>query len=169
MNESQRRKKEFLDAYEAYADVIFRFCLGKVRDRERALDFMQETFKKAWEYAVKEEILNFKPFLFRVANNLIIDWYRRRKEESLDSLMDDGFDKAFEGGLGAPELSEAGKIREALRKLPKDYEEVIEMRFFAELSPKEIGDLLGETENAVSVRLNRAMKRLREILHIHPD
>src|SRR3989344_8687889 len=99
------QEKEFLKLYDDLADPIFRHCFFRVSDREKAKDIMQETFTRTWEYLAKgETVKNLKAFLYRVANNLIIDAYRKKKEVSLDNLMSEG----FEPGLDERSKNEAG-------------------------------------------------------------
>src|SRR3989338_4735544 len=87
---------EFLQAYEAYNDAIFRYCYFRVYDRERARELSQETFMKAWEYLSRtgKKIENLRAFLYKIATNLIIDNSRQKgkKTVSLDQLHEEGFD-----------------------------------------------------------------------------
>ena len=76
-----KREKEFLSAYEKYANDIYRHCYFRVYNKELAEDLTQETFIKTWKYIVAgQEIKNTKSFLYKVAVNLIIDHSRKRKD-----------------------------------------------------------------------------------------
>jgi len=69
-----KKEKQFIDAYDKYSEAIFRHCYYRVFDRERAKDFVQETFCKTWKYIVDgNDIENIRAFLYKTANNLIID------------------------------------------------------------------------------------------------
>lgn len=159
---------EFIDFYDKQADLIFRFCYFKVYDRELAKELVQETFLKTWEYlAAGREVGNLKAFLYKVARNLIIDGSRKKKEEkSLEELQEQG----FEPGIDSDQLEKVGldmEMKNALRHLQKVepmYQEVIIMRYVNDLGPKEIAEALGESENVVSVRINRGIKKLRVLL-----
>lgn len=84
---------KLLTAYDAHADAIFRHCYFKTGERELAQDMTQDVFLKAWSYMQRQDpILNMRAFLYRLADNLVIDWYRKRKSQSLDALMDGGFE-----------------------------------------------------------------------------
>ena len=86
-------ERQFLELYENLAEPLFRHCYFRLSDREKARDLMQESFTRTWERLVDgEKIKNLKAFVYRVANNLIIDIYRKKKESSLDLLQEDGFD-----------------------------------------------------------------------------
>ncbi len=169
-------EKEFIEAYEEYADSLFRHCYFRVSNRERALELTQEAFMKTWDTANKgTEIQNYRAFLFRVLNNLIIDEYRKKKSSSLDALLEKegvnegNFDELKTGSLeeevGKIELNfQSEQLEIALKKLPESYRSIIVMRYINELRPKEIADILKESENVVSVRINRGLKKLREYL-----
>src|SRR3989344_4975700 len=89
-------KREVAKAYDDFADAIFRHCYFRLSNRERAKELMQETFMRVWGYIERGNTIEFtkiKPFLYKTASNLIIDEYRRNKNEvSLDRLREDGFE-----------------------------------------------------------------------------
>lgn len=155
---------ELLRAYDAHADAIFRHCYFKTGERELAQDMTQDVFLKAWSYMQqKHQILNMRAFLYRLADNLVIDWYRKRKATSLDTLIDAGFeprdiDRKIE------EQAEASLALAKLRELGEDDQKLITWRFVEDLSPREIGDILDQSENVVSVRIHRALKKLKSLL-----
>lgn len=169
-------EQAFTKAYEEHADALFRHCVFRVSSRERALELTQETFMKTWDAVAKgQDVRNYRAFLFRVLNNLIIDEYRKEKSLSLDALLEKegvsegSFEDLQTGSL--EELVEKFEIRiqseqlsEALGTLPESYKTVIVMRFINELRPKEIAEILQESENAVSVRINRGLKKLHECM-----
>lgn len=152
----------FLEAYDAYADAIFRHCYFRVYDREKAQELMQECFMKTWEYLVDgKEVKNLRAFLYRVANNLVIDHSRKKKELSLDALAEEGFEPGDDGHTQAVAHAEASRVKSMLGRIEPHYRQVIQMRFIDGLTPTEIAHALGQTENAVSVRLHRGIKQLR--------
>jgi RNA polymerase sigma-70 factor, ECF subfamily len=167
MKPSSKKTKEFIAAYDEHADAVFRYCFFKLSNRELAKDMVQDTFIKTWQYLGEgKPIGNLKAFLYKVAHNLIIDEYRRQKASSLDSLREAGFD--VEGSRGDDMIlsAEADVVLRAIDKLEPHFREVIVMRYVHDLSPREIADILGEKENAVSVRLNRAIHKAQELLNI---
>ena len=171
-SDSQKGSQEerFLKAFEEYSDALFRHARLRVSDRERSIDLVHDTFAKVWSYVRSgHQIEQFRPFLYKVLNNLIIDEYRKKKEVSLDALfeiegVDEGtFDELSESTAEALAATLDGrKAFEVLEELPDVYREVIILRFVDELGPKEISELIEENENVVSVRLFRGLKMLRE-------
>ena len=155
----------FIQAYDDLSDAIFRHCLFRLSDRERALDATQETFMRVWKYISEgNRIENIKAFLYRVANNIIIDEYRKKRPQSLDLLQDEGFDPVGEGKEEIIEAADAGIVIEHITRLPDHYRDVIVMRYIDGLSVKEIALIIGESENNVSVRISRGLNKVRSLL-----
>jgi RNA polymerase sigma-70 factor, ECF subfamily len=153
-------------AYDEYADAIFRHCYFRVFSRERGKELMQETFLRTWQYLSDgKEVENMRAFLYRIANNLIVDEARKKREASLEAMQEGGFDPAGEDGFEkASKLLEEQRILSTLGKLDKPYRDVFIMRHIDGLKPAEIAELLGESANTVSVRLHRATEQLRKFL-----
>lgn len=159
---------EFIEAYDKYSDSIFRHCYFRVFDSEKAKEIMQETFTRTWEFIVNgNNIENLRAFLYKVANNLIVDSTRKKKEISLEKLSEQGFDPGFEDKDKLQDIIDGKAAIATVKKLDAKYREAVLMRFVEGLSPKEIGNILGETENTISVRIHRALKQLRELINHH--
>ncbi|MCI0619808.1 sigma-70 family RNA polymerase sigma factor [Candidatus Wolfebacteria bacterium] len=169
MNQNTNPEELFLKAYEGFGDSVFRHCYLRVSPREEAVDITQEAFMKVWDYLrTGQEVHNMKAFVFKTVNNLIIDWYRKKKPVTLD----DEEALRIPDTLHAtdPELAALG--REALTLLARldgEYRTVVELRIIEGFGPKEIAEILGETENAVSVRIHRGIAKLRELYESSPE
>lgn len=164
MNPNDQKNTEFIKAYDDFNDDIFRFCYLKTKNRDIALDITQETFTKVWEYMEAEkEVGHMRGFLYQIARNLVIDYYRKKTSSSLESLSESGFDPATEEKEESDDfaLTEAMEIIEALD--PK-YREPITLRYIDEMSVKEIAGILGEAENTISVRIHRGLEKIRSQL-----
>lgn len=163
-------QKEFIAIYDELSDALFRHCVLRISDRERAQELMQDTFTKTWEYLAKgETISNLKAFLYRTLHNLIIDEYRARPRSShtsLEQLMEDGFEPADTRGERTEQVAEARIAVEAIQELPEAYRDVLLFRYVDELSVQEIARIVGESENVVSVRIHRGTTQLRELLRV---
>ncbi len=162
------KENDFLKIYEDFSDAIFRHCYFRVSNRELAKDLTQEVFMKIWEYSMNGgEIENPKAFLYKIANNLIIDNYRKNKKElSLEELKESGqmindpvYRDSFQSRI------EAKDMLKILDKLDSSDKDIVVMRYIDELTPKEIGEILDLSENAVSVRIHRVIKKVRILLN----
>ncbi len=171
-----RTEDAFNKAYDDYADALFRHCMFRLSHRERALELVQDTFMKAWDTAQSgEKIKNWRALLYKYLNNLIIDEYRKKKQSSLDNLLEqdgiseDTFTELNSGSLKSEidrvsaEL-DAIALHNAINKLKDNYRRVIILRFIDGLKVKEVAQILQESQNSVSVRINRATKKLEQIL-----
>ena len=168
MKEAEKQKEMFLKSYKDHSDAIFRYCLFRVSDREEALDLTQEVFMKVWSYVSKgENILNIKAFLYKTASNLVIDQYRRRKpNHSLEIMYEEsGFEPASDDYDRIIDRLDGSKAILLLSKIPESYREVLFMRYVQELSLAEIGDITGEEENTIAVRVHRGIAKLEEIFN----
>ena len=164
------QERRFTRAYDLYADLIFRHCYFRIGDREKGKELMQDAFLKTWEYIAKgNEVEDMRAFLYRTANNLIVDLYRRkskRQEESFEDLREKGFDVA--SSERAERETEAGftsdEVASVLGKIEEPYRSAVIMRYIDGLNPKQIAHSLGESVNVVSVRINRGIKKLKSLL-----
>ena len=167
------------EAFERHADELFRHAALRLPDRDRALELTQECFLKTWQYVNRgEEVREMRPFLFRTLRNLIIDEYRKAKSYSLDEMMEDDEGGIIESVLPRDETNtleaaldrfDGAEALKTIRDLPELYREVITMRYADDLGISEIATLIGESENVVSVRLHRGLKKLRSLLESEQD
>jgi RNA polymerase sigma-70 factor (ECF subfamily) len=163
--DSDQIKQNFIEAYEDYSDDIFRFCYYKLYfDRELAKDFMQKTYTKTWDYLSKgKKIDNLRAFLYKTARNLIIDYHRKNKEDSLDSILESGVQfSSREQDFGADIDQE--KYKKLVFELDEKYQEAVMLRYIEELQPQEIAEIVDASVNTISVRIHRGLKKLRNLI-----
>jgi RNA polymerase sigma-70 factor, ECF subfamily len=161
----------FLEAFDQYGDALLRHCTFRISSRDRALELVQDAFMKTWKYIAEGgAVENYRAFLYRTVNNLVIDEYRKRSTFSLDAILEDGtkdegaFDELVGDGMEEVGVAlDAERVMALLDELSSSYRDVITMRFIDDLSPTEIADISGESENVISVRIHRGMKQLRKI------
>ena len=158
-------KADFLRTYDTYADDIYRFCLLKVSNRELAQDLTQDVFMKYWMSVREGTILkNERAFLYTLARNLVIDWYRKKKESSLDVLTEQGIDFGTDDHKSIERTAEMNEVLSVINQLDDDAREALHLRFVEGFTPKEIAAISGESANAVSVRINRAIKKVQALI-----
>ncbi len=169
-------QKTFEAAFEQYSDELFRHASMRLKDRERAVELTQECFLKVFEYAQKgdKEIVEMRPFLYRTLRHLIIDEYRRKKSVSLDQMVEGSDDERSVEDLmpqdesntleRAIERFDGKRVLECLQELPEPYREAVSLRYVGGLNPKEIAEIVGESENVVSVRVHRGLAKLKALM-----
>ena len=165
-------EKLFLEAYDKHADEIFRHEFFRVHDREKAKDITQETFTRTWEYLrAGKEVDYMRAFLYRVANNLVIDQSRvSGRTTSLETAVEEGMQFGDEVEKIDHEFSaDARMLIGSIDQLEPIYREVIILRYLQDLSVTDIAHQLGEKETNVSVRIHRAIEKLRLLCHVEHD
>ena len=159
-------ESEFIQSFSHYGDAIFRFCLVKVSNIGLAEDMTQEVFTRYWQYLrAGKEMRNTRSLLYTIANNLAKDWYKKKKADSLDVYVEAGAEPS--DTAADPETAAAyEEVLATIVDMNETDRTVLMLRHVEGLEPKDIADILQETPNVVSVRLNRATKRLREKLGV---
>lgn len=155
----------FLQAYDNYSVKILRHIFFRVSDKEIAEDMASETFFKTWQYLREgNKIKNISGFLYRVANNLIIDYYRGKSKKplSLEEIAEP-FDnsKIFHEDKIDMKIS-FDLIKKYLDLLPDIYSQILIYRFIDELSISEIKELTGKSTANIYIIIHRAIKILRK-------
>jgi len=154
------------ELYDTFAERVYRFLLVHAHEPADAEDLLQRTFLKVIEGLPRYEArgLPFAAWIFRIARNTVIDHSRTRRDHaSLDAVSDRPDDRRGPAEL-AEVASEQEDIRSALLMLTADQREVIIYRFFAGLTPREIGSLMGRREGSIRALQFRAMEVLRSRL-----
>jgi RNA polymerase sigma-70 factor, ECF subfamily len=155
----------FVSLYRTYAPAVYRFCLARVGRPEDAEDLLQQTFLRVVEALPRYEDrgIPFGAWLFRIARSVTVDQHRRRRDDL--SLDIEGAETT--GGPAAPstiDLGEREVLLAALASLTPDQREVVRLRFFADLTARESGLILGRDEVAVRALQWRALAALRRAL-----
>ncbi|MDP3741458.1 MAG: sigma-70 family RNA polymerase sigma factor [bacterium] len=164
-NMEKELETSFLQAYDKYSDAIFRYCYFRVFEREQARDMTQETFMKTWEYMSSgKQVDNLRAFLYKVANNMVIDFSRKKKSSSLEELQEQGFDPSLDERSATDAHLDLEIVLGHLSQVEPKYREAILLRFVEDLSPQEIAGITGESANNISVRINRGIAQLKSIL-----
>lgn len=158
----------FIEAYDLYADAIFRYCFFKTKDRELSKELMQETFTKTWVYLQSgKEVKNLRAFLYRVAHNTAMTELSRAKQQSLDLLKETvGYDPTDEQTVSPEESAEHAIMLRYVDELDPKSREAIVLRYMSGLPVSEIAEMLGESANVISVRIHRALKVLKEKMQL---
>jgi RNA polymerase sigma-70 factor (ECF subfamily) len=155
--------------YDKYLPQIYRFIYIKVNDKKTAEDLTHQVFLNAWQNIVnyKHRGHPFSAWLYSIARNEIIDYYRGRKVYvSLDGLDPDS--KQIDSNAITQDVENKLAIEMVINKinfLKPDYQDVIILRFVEEMSIKETALTIKKTEGAVKLIEHRALKQLRALLN----
>jgi len=162
---AKKDPRQFAPLYKKYHEAIFRYVYKRVDDEETAYDITSCVFVKALASLPKYEYrgVPFSSWLFRIAKSELYQSFRDKKAQrtvSIDSVTIVQFiDEINE------EVSEEQRtiLLHSLKQLKDSQLQLIEMRFFEKRSFKEIGEIIGLTENNAKVKTFRALLKLKEI------
>ena len=152
---------------------VFNYIFQMVKDRDLTEDIFQETFVKAIT-TIRQgrytETGKFSAWINRIARNLVIDFFRQEKAEAAVSANDENFDV-----LNRKELSEdtvedlmidnqiRADLRRLIKHLPASQRQVLVMRYYRNLSFKEIAEATGVSINTALGRMRYALLNIRRI------
>ena len=159
-------RKVFSKIYDQYINKIYRFIFLKVNSQEIAQDLCSETFLRSWEsFKNGHKIENPQAFLYKVARNLVTDYYREKAKTQVVSAE---FVPVADPRPGLDERVMLGSdlevVRRALAILKEDYQNVIIWHYLDDLPIQEVAEMMGRTEETTRVLLHRALKALRQKL-----
>ena len=157
----------FGSLYDYYQPKIYRFVLIKVGRREEAEDLTHEVFKNAWEsiHGYRNLGFPFSSWLYRIAKNKITDHWRGQKAEtSLEKIDPEYFVAPASIQLDVAHKIEVERVKDAIRKLKPEYQDVVIMRFIEDLPVKDVASALAKSEGAVKLLQHRAIKELKNLL-----
>ena len=178
--------EQFGEIYDQNIDKIYRFVYLKVDSRDTAEDISSKVFVKGWEafqaqssniHPVKSaeggapsgqfnRIKNPSAFLYQIARNAVIDYYRdkgRTKTVSVDSgleITDPGLDAHNRAILNA----DVNTIKEAITKLKKEHQDIIIWHYLDDMPIGDIAELLGKPAGTIRVAMHRGLKELRGLI-----
>ena len=158
-------------------EKLFTYILFVVRDREMANDMFQETFFKVVSRLQQGKYIangKFSAWLMRIAHNVIMDWYRQQRAQNIvdapkeNDLSNGGatlLESSREGELVNNQVME--DVRRMMSHLPASQREVVFMRFYQQMSFKEIAEATGVSINTALGRMRYAILNLRRMTREH--
>ena len=165
---------QFTDLYHQYFPKVFAYVYGRVQDKEVSLDIVSDVFEKAF---IKMRSLrspeSFGSWLFTIARNEVSSHWRKTKPAA-KAAQEAAWENELHAHPRGPEETVLHKERlaslsELVRQLPRREQEIIALKFDAELTNREIAGVLSTSEVNVRVTVFRALRKLRERLQNTAD
>jgi RNA polymerase sigma-70 factor, ECF subfamily len=156
----------FGDLYERYLDAIYHYVFYRVNGRHEAEELTHSIFLRAWQALDSNppQEVSFRLWLYRIAHNAVVDHYRTRQEQV-------GLEAAAHVAdpIEGPEASvarqeRANALKQAMKQLTDDHQEVLTCRFIVGLSHAETAVVMTRTEEAIRALQYRAIGSLRNLL-----
>jgi len=170
--EKARKKdqKAFNTLLNTYWSDVYRFQLSKTEDEDEAEDITIQTFSKAFDKInLYNESYNFKTWLISISKNIFLDHLRKQRTEtiSIDKKESEAY-KIFDESPSAEDQliidQNVAQLLNYLKQLKPHYQEIINLRYFREMSYKEMAEILNEPIGNIKIKLSRAKKLLAEII-----
>ncbi|MBN2016303.1 sigma-70 family RNA polymerase sigma factor [Candidatus Dojkabacteria bacterium] len=164
VEQAKESLKAFDQLYEYYLPRIFAYVLNRTANKQISEDVTSQTFIKAMTKikTFRYKGFSFGAWLYRIAHNNLMDYYRKNPSLNIIDLSEveskDRTDKEAE------KSERQAIILEALKKLPKQYQEILSLKFFEELSNEEMAEVLGCKKETLAVKLHRSLKAFKKIL-----
>ncbi|WP_298536197.1 sigma-70 family RNA polymerase sigma factor [uncultured Algibacter sp.] len=174
-NAIKRAKKNDQKAFnyllDIYWDSVYGFQLKRTQNENDAEDITIQTFSKAFDkIETFDERYKFKTWLISISKNIHIDLLRKEKN-SISQVLSNDNQEVFQVIDESPSPEDKliteqhlAKLLRDIKKLKPHYQEIINLRYFQELSYKEISKKLDQPMNNIKVKLLRAKKLLAEII-----
>jgi RNA polymerase sigma-70 factor (ECF subfamily) len=152
--------------YDMYVDRVYRHIYYRVGNVMDAEDLTQQVFFKAWQAIgrYKRTASPFVAWLMTISHNLVIDFYRTKKDKTYLEAEVTADESAPSPERIAEAHFEQQQVRRAILQLPSDQQQVILLRFVEGFRNPEVASILGKSEGAIRVILHRALAKLRQIL-----
>ena len=155
-----------------YWNEVYGFMLKRTENETDAEDIAIETFSKAFDkIATYNPEFQFNTWLIAIAKNVHIDMLRKKKSTHFVEITDEEDQQAYNVADTSPSVEDAiiteqnlSRLLQFIKELKPHYQEVIQLRYFQEMSYQEIAEQLGEPLSNVKIKLLRAKKLLAEII-----
>lgn len=163
---AQLNPAHFRVLYNRYYSPIFKFLFNRLLDEETTADLCAQVFLKAMQNLSKYTFqgVPFSAWLYRIATNELNGYFRQTQKKRVIALEDHHtFHLEWEDDDKASLELSIDALKNVLQKLDPDDVLMIELRFFEKRSFREVGDIMGYTENNAKVRLYRLLERMRKL------
>jgi RNA polymerase sigma-70 factor (ECF subfamily) len=165
VEKAQNDTEAFAELYDLYFPKVFRYVSWRVENQTDAEDLVSEIFSKVLANIRSfrwREGATFSSWIFRIARNVLIDYYRTKPEQvRIDNLPEIESNSILpEEAIARQELFE--ELQSMIKKLPNSQAEIVTMRFFTGMRNKEIAQVLNISEKTVASNLYRGLRNLHD-------
>lgn len=155
-----------------YWNEVYGFMLKRTQNEADAEDIVIETFSKAFDKINNyNNEFGFNTWLIAIAKNVHIDMLRKKKSSLFIDINDENDSHAFNVIDDSPSAEDdlitkqnLSQLLNCIKQLKAPYQEVIQLRYFQEMSYQEIADFLEEPLNNIKIKILRAKKLLAEVI-----
>jgi RNA polymerase sigma-70 factor (ECF subfamily) len=167
-------EKSFEVLVARYTDVLYRFVLTYVKDRQVAQDIVQSAFLKVWRNVKKiDKTKNFKSWIYAITKNTALDSIKSKKAVPFSNFQDDKgknvlVEKLLDNSILPDQLAMASEstrtFKQAIKQLSSKYQEVLNLYYYQYLNFREISEELQESINTIKSRHRRGLILLGKVI-----
>jgi RNA polymerase sigma-70 factor, ECF subfamily len=168
IQQAKTDKEAFGELYERYVDRIYSYIYYRTGNSHEAEDLTARVFFRAMQHIgnYREQGVPFSAWLYRIAHNLVANWYRDQNRRKIISLEDIS---QWRLAQDSPEtavqlLEDKEALLTVIRRLPAERQELLILKFVDGLPNAEIGAIMGRSEGAIKSLYHRALLSLRDEL-----
>ncbi|MFH1426173.1 MAG: RNA polymerase sigma factor [Candidatus Kerfeldbacteria bacterium] len=158
----------FAQLYNAYIDQIYGFVMKRIGHPETSEDLVSEIFRKVFTNleAFDSSKASFRTWLYRIANNTIIDHYRVTRNPNKPAVVDIDSIQDLASQTRTPEeivlnSDEREFMQACINELPEKQQKVVQLKYIEGFSHEEIAEVMGMTPNNIGVISHRALKKMK--------
>ena len=152
--------------YDQYAPLIYRYLYRRVQDAQIAEDLTSDVFVRVLKaiQSAKTWHTSFRAWLYRIAHNLVVDYYRKQPAVPALALDEDLVADEGDADSALAERLSRQRLQAAIRLLTPGQQQVLALRFGERLTAGQIAEDLGKSVGAIEALQHRALATLRRIL-----
>ncbi len=164
----QRDQQAFAQLYEEHFDRIYRYVALRIGDKTEAEDMTQQVFLNALQSisSFKWKGAPFAAWLFRIAHNQVVDYFRKKKKQAVPLLDESLVRSDGDPRLIAEHSLDIERLLLATRRLTEAQREVVSLRFAGELSIAQVAKIMDKSQGAVKALQHSAIVALRKVLSV---
>ena len=151
--------KEYNKSVEEYADSVYRFIRGNLKDEDRSNDIVQDSYEKLWRHVSEIEYSVVKSWLFSTAYRGMIDIIRKEKRMT---TLEESYENSMINESQYSDLNEI--LHAAIERLPENQKASVLLRDYEGYSYQEIGEITGQTEAQVKINIYRGRLALKSYI-----
>jgi RNA polymerase sigma-70 factor (ECF subfamily) len=170
----EKDQKAFNTLLNTYWSDVYRFQFSKTENEDEAEDITIKTFSKAFDKIhLYNDRYNFKTWLISISKNIFLDHIRKQRTEtiSINKKESEAY-KIFDETPSAEDQliieQNLAELLHYIKELKPHYQEIINLRYFREMSYKEMSNELNEPLSNIKVKLLRAKNLLAQTIKKHP-
>lgn len=168
VQDAQQDPEKFGLLYDKYFDQIYRYVYRRVNDKETVQDLVSQSFYDALAHIKSFEWRGypFSSWLYKIAHNNVLKWYREQSKGHKVNLDDIGelADLTVDQVRDASRKEKQLEVQMVIDQLDAEEREIIRLKFFEEVSNIEIAEIMGLSANHIGVKVYRTLKKVKQLL-----